>query len=72
MSIVWLYSTLVFHCGSSILADQIVIMKVYVRDREQAPFVSMAEMTKKFNSSTRDLSLPSSTSYVMRCLSHFI
>ncbi|XP_044465747.1 protein TPX2 isoform X2 [Mangifera indica] len=33
--------------------------KVYVREREPvAPFVSMAEMMKKFNSSTRDLSLP--------------
>ncbi|XP_031255373.1 protein TPX2 isoform X2 [Pistacia vera] len=31
--------------------------KVYVRERE-LPFVSMAEMMKKFNSSTRDLSLP--------------
>lgn len=33
-------------------------LKVYVR--EPAPFVSMAEMMKKFQSSTRDLSLPQS------------
>ncbi|KAL9457807.1 hypothetical protein AB3S75_006789 [Citrus x aurantiifolia] len=37
--------------------------KVYVREREPAaPFVSMAEMMQKFNSSTRDLSLPQNTS----------
>lgn len=37
--------------------------KVYVREREPAaPFVSMAEMMQKFNSSTRDLSLPPNTS----------
>ncbi|KAK0589405.1 hypothetical protein LWI29_013826 [Acer saccharum] len=36
--------------------------KVYVREQEPAPFVSMAEMMKKFNSSTRDLSLPHITS----------
>ncbi|KAJ4729772.1 protein TPX2 [Melia azedarach] len=34
--------------------------KLYVREREPtAPFVSMAQMMQKFNSSTRDLSLPS-------------
>ncbi|XP_065873090.1 protein TPX2 isoform X2 [Euphorbia lathyris] len=33
--------------------------KVYVRETERTPFVSMAEMMKKFQSSTRDLSLPS-------------
>ncbi|KAE8706217.1 Protein TPX2 [Hibiscus syriacus] len=33
--------------------------KVYVR--EQAPFVSMAEMMRKFQSSTRDLSIPHSS-----------
>ncbi|KAK8648099.1 hypothetical protein V6N13_128861 [Hibiscus sabdariffa] len=35
--------------------------KVYVRE-QSAPFVSMAEMMKKFQSSTRDLSLPRSSS----------
>ncbi|KAE8679962.1 Protein TPX2 [Hibiscus syriacus] len=35
--------------------------KVYVREKA-APFVSMAEMMKKFQSSTRDLSLPHSSS----------
>ncbi|KAK8706525.1 hypothetical protein V6N13_050086 [Hibiscus sabdariffa] len=35
--------------------------KVYVRE-QSAPFVSMAEMMKKFQSSTRDLSLPPSSS----------
>lgn len=40
-----------------------LILKVYVREREPAaPFVSMAEMMQKFNSSTRDLSLPQNTS----------
>ncbi|GMJ05527.1 targeting protein for XKLP2 [Hibiscus trionum] len=34
--------------------------KVYVRE-QPAPFVSMAEMMKKFQSSTRDLSLPHSS-----------
>ncbi|GMN53839.1 hypothetical protein TIFTF001_022969 [Ficus carica] len=32
--------------------------KIYVREPPAAPFVSMAEMMKKFQSSTRDLSLP--------------
>ncbi|XP_039026728.1 protein TPX2-like [Hibiscus syriacus] len=38
--------------------------KVYVREKA-APFVSMAEMMKKFQSSTRDLSLPHSSSLNM-------
>ncbi|KAH7576964.1 hypothetical protein JRO89_XS01G0183400 [Xanthoceras sorbifolium] len=36
--------------------------KVYVREREPVPFVSMAEMMKKFHYNTRDLSLPHITS----------
>ncbi|XP_057505719.1 protein TPX2-like [Actinidia eriantha] len=32
--------------------------KVYVREPKAAPFVSMAEMMKKFQSSTREMSLP--------------
>ena len=53
--------------------------KVYVRESAApTPFVSMAEMMKKFQSSTRDLSLPhnkkSSLSHVMTgiCISHFL
>ena len=40
------------HCDSFLL-----ILKVYVREPPKQ-FVSMAEMMKKFQSSTRDLSLP--------------
>ena len=33
-------------------------VKIYVREPKAAPFVSMAEMMKKFQSSTREMSLP--------------
>ncbi|XP_022738282.1 protein TPX2 [Durio zibethinus] len=50
--------------GSSNLCSSITSnkleRKVYVRE-QAAPFVSMAEMMKKFQSSTRDLSLPHSS-----------
>ncbi|KAI3795295.1 hypothetical protein L1987_37946 [Smallanthus sonchifolius] len=36
--------------------------KMYVREQAPAPFVSMAEMMRKFQSGTRDLPLPSRTS----------
>jgi len=43
-------------------------MKVYVRETPSTPasvpFVSMAEMMKRFQSSTRDLALPSIVSHV--------
>lgn len=44
------------------------IIKVYVRETPtisaSVPFVSMAEMMKRFQSSTRDLALPSIVSHV--------
>ncbi|XWS68676.1 hypothetical protein CRYUN_Cryun04dG0111300 [Craigia yunnanensis] len=45
-------------CSSTAKTSNKLERKVYVR--EPAPFVSMAEMMKKFQSSTRDLSLPHS------------
>ncbi|KAE8703082.1 Protein TPX2 [Hibiscus syriacus] len=46
-------------CSSTAETSNKLDRKVYVR--EQAPFVSMAEMMRKFQSSTRDLSLPHSS-----------
>ncbi|GAV80582.1 TPX2 domain-containing protein/TPX2_importin domain-containing protein [Cephalotus follicularis] len=46
---------------SSVASTQKEYRKVYVRE-PATPFVSMAEMMKKFQSSTRDLSLPINTS----------
>lgn len=48
--------------------DWTFYVKVYVRDTPKtpaAPFKSMAEMMKKFESSTRDLPLPNTLSHVM-------
>ncbi|XP_022764096.1 protein TPX2-like [Durio zibethinus] len=47
-------------CSSTAKTFNKLERKVYVRE-PAAPFVSMAEMIKKFQSSTRDLSLPSSS-----------
>ncbi|XWS54156.1 hypothetical protein CRYUN_Cryun10bG0065100 [Craigia yunnanensis] len=46
-------------CSSTTKTSNKLERKVYVRE-PAAPFVSMAEMMKKFQSSTRDLSLPHS------------
>ncbi|KAB2042297.1 hypothetical protein ES319_D02G205800v1 [Gossypium barbadense] len=46
-------------CSSTAKTSNKLERKVYVRE-PAAPFVSMAEMMKKFQSSTRDLSLPNS------------
>ncbi|OMO62772.1 TPX2 protein family [Corchorus capsularis] len=46
-------------CSSTAKTSNKLDRKVYVR--EPAPFVSTAEMMKKFQSSTRDLSLPQSS-----------
>ncbi|EOX99472.1 Targeting protein for XKLP2, putative isoform 4 [Theobroma cacao] len=47
-------------CSSTAKTSNKLERKVYVRE-PAAPFVSMAEMMKKFQSSTRDLSLPQSS-----------
>ncbi|KAK8622403.1 hypothetical protein V6N13_117320 [Hibiscus sabdariffa] len=47
-------------CSSTAKTSNKLDRKVYVRE-QAAPFVSMAEMMKKFQSSTRDLSLPHSS-----------
>ncbi|XVF02030.1 hypothetical protein REPUB_Repub04eG0141100 [Reevesia pubescens] len=46
-------------CSSTAITSNKLERKVYVRE-PATPFVSMAEMMKKFQSSTRDLSLPNS------------
>ncbi|XP_044503168.1 protein TPX2-like [Mangifera indica] len=51
------------------LTECFSIMKVYVREQEAVPpFISMAEMMKKFDSSTRDLSLPHILGSEFACL----
>ncbi|XP_021295394.1 protein TPX2 isoform X2 [Herrania umbratica] len=47
-------------CSSTAKTSNKLERKVYLRE-PAAPFVSMAEMMKKFQSSTRDLSLPQSS-----------
>ncbi|GLT86859.1 hypothetical protein SLE2022_049730 [Rubroshorea leprosula] len=48
-------------CSSIAKTSNKLERKVYVREKTE-PFVSMAEMMKKFQSSTRDLSLPQASS----------
>ncbi|CAA3028854.1 TPX2 isoform X2 [Olea europaea subsp. europaea] len=50
-------SNLTGFCSSTVKARK-VDRKIYIREPATAPFVSMAEMMKKFQSSTRETSLP--------------
>nr|TKS04822.1 hypothetical protein D5086_0000139280 [Populus alba] len=51
-------------CSSVPNKMQKVDRKVYAREQAPAPFVSMAEMMKKFQSNTRELSLPHRNSFI--------